>query len=135
METLIFENTCASVYYIPELQLGKIVWNGNPAGDLYKDPFRKLIAHAVHHPTPNFLSDTTNQGIVNPENRKWFETHAIPDAINAGLKRAGIITSANVFKRYYLNMILSATNKFGLPVKMFESEEEAHKWFESFTKK
>lgn len=132
MDELIYENSCAKVYYNAPLQLGKIIWNGSPAGADYQNPFKKLLEYSRTKPVPNFLSDTTNQGIVNPENRKWFETNAIPEAMKCGLKRAAIVTSANVFKRYYLNMILASTNKFGLPVKLFETEGEAVKWFASF---
>jgi hypothetical protein len=129
MENMIFENRCTKVYYNADLQLGKIVWNGIPSAMEYKEPFLKLIDHAKTVPIPNFLSDTTNQGVVNPESRKWFEKEMLPAAMKAGLKRAGVVSNSNVFKRYYINMIIGATNKFALPVKIFSNEEDALKWF------
>jgi hypothetical protein len=49
----------------------------------------------------------------------------VPMAINAGLKRAAVITSGNAFKRYYVNMILSSVAKFNIPFKIFGDEQEA----------
>lgn len=72
-----------------------------------------------------FLSDTRDQGIVNPENRKWFEKEMVPTAIKAGLKRVAVITNGNAFKRYYLIMILSAVNKLNVPFRIFSEEQEA----------
>ena len=56
----------------------------------------------------------------------------IPKGIDVGLKRAGVIFDGNVFKKYYLNMIIKVTNKFGLPLKIFNKQEEAIEWFKSF---
>ena len=51
----------------------------------------------------------------------------IPKAIEAGLKRVGVVFDGNVFKKYYLNVILAATNKFGLPLKVFTDLETGFK--------
>ena len=95
----------------------------------YKEPFLKLIEHSKKVLITNFLSGTTKQGVVNPVTRKWFEKEMLPSAIKAGLKRAAAVSDSNVFKRYYINMIIGATNKFGLPIKVFSNEEDAIKWF------
>jgi hypothetical protein len=36
-----------------------------------------------------------------------------------------VLTDSNVFKMYYLNMILSAVNKFNMPFKIFNDEDKA----------
>ena len=129
MDELILETRCAKVYYNPDVKLGKVVWDGTPNLVEYKEPFLKLIEHSKKVPISNFLSDTTKQGVVNPEIRKWFEKEMLPSAMKAGLKRAAAVSDSNVLKRYYINMIIGATNKFALPVKVFSKEEEAIKWF------
>lgn len=129
MDQLILETRCAKVYYNPEYKLGKVVWDGTPSLMEYREPFLKLIEHSKTVTITNFLSDTTKQGVVNPETRKWFEKEMLPSAMKAGLKRAAAVSDSNVFKRYYINMIIGATNKFALPVKVFSKEEDALKWF------
>ena len=126
MEEKIFESGCATVYYIRDKTLGKIVWHGSPLYDEYKKPFQALIDLAKKGTSvTRFLSDIREQGIVSPENRKWFEKEMIPAAMDGGLKRASVVSGSNAFKMYYINLILSSVNKFNLPFKIFNSEEKA----------
>jgi len=92
--------------------------------------FTVLLEFAKTTKVENFLSDIRNQGVVSPDSRKWFEKEALPAGMKLGLQRAGVIIDGNIFKRYYINMIISSTNKFGLPLKVFSTEEDALNWFE-----
>ncbi|HDP76147.1 MAG TPA: hypothetical protein ENN49_09820 [Bacteroidales bacterium] len=59
----------------------------------------------------------------------------LPQAINQGLKWAAVVFDGNTFKRYYLNLILQVANVYGLPLKFFNSKEDAYKWAESLNLK
>lgn len=52
----------------------------------------------------------------------------LPAAIKEGLICASSIFDGNVFKKYYMNMIISASGKFGLPLKLASNEAEAIDW-------
>ncbi len=123
----------AQVTFTPSIRLGKITWKRKPTADEYKKGFSTLLEYAQNEElVGNFMSDIRNQGVVAPENRKWFETEMLPAAIDAGLKRAAVIFDGNIFKKYYLNILIGVSNKFGLPLKLFNSEEEALKWIHQF---
>ena len=129
MEKEIFKETYVRVVYDTERFIGKVIWTGSPTPEQYKVPFKVLLDFAAKgNKVTRFLSDTRDQGVVNPENRKWFEKEMVPAAIKAGLKRAAAVTGGNVFKKYYVNMILSAVNKFGMPLRVFLDEESAVKF-------
>lgn len=134
MKQVISDHDYAEISYDPSLKLGAVVWKRKPNNSEYQNAFETLIEYSKKHPVENFLSDIRNQGVVSPENRKWFETVMIPKAIDHGLKRAASVFDGNVFKKYYVNMILQAINKFGVPLKLFSTEEDAIKWFQSFYK-
>ena len=126
MEQKILEAPYVMVYYFPDKNMGKIVWSGVPTGEEYKKPFLALIDLAKKGTiVTRFLSDIRKQGIVAPDSRKWFEKEMIPAAIENGLKRAAVVSDGNAFKTYYINLILSAVNKFNLPFKIFNSEDKA----------
>jgi hypothetical protein len=91
-----------------------------------------MIAFGRKHPVDGMLSDITNQGVISPDNRKWFEKEMMPQAVEAGLKRGAIVTSGNAFKLYYINLILSAVNKFPIATKLFNNQKDALTWLESF---
>jgi hypothetical protein len=132
MKKIILDTDYAEVSHEPELGLGKIQWKRKTSLEEYQYAFITLVEYAKSHDAQNFLSDIREQSVVSPENRRWFEEEMIPKAIGVGLKRAGVIFDGNVFKKYYLNMIIKVTNKFGLPLKIFNTEEEAIEWFKSF---
>lgn len=131
MEKVILDTEYAVISHNSELKLGKIVWKRKTSTEEYQYAFITLLEYAKIHPTDNFLSDIRNQSVVSPENRKWFEEEMLPKAIDTGLKRAGVIFDGNIFKKYYINMIIKVSNKFGMPLKMFSTEKEAIEWFKS----
>ena len=131
MKKVILDTDYAEISHNPELKLGKIVWKRKTTTEEYKYAFITLLEYAKKHPTDNFLSDIRNQSVVSPENRRWFEKEMLPNAIETGLKRAAVVFDGNVFKKYYINMIIKVSNKFGMPLKMFNSEEDAVEWFKS----
>lgn len=130
-DIVIFNESYAQLTYYPSLKMIKVVWNGIASAEQYKLTIETALSFQKkeHEPIENYLSNILKQGIVNPESRKWFEQDAMPRASEQGLKRAGVVFDGNVFKKYYLNLILQATNKYKLPMRLFTTEEEAISWF------
>jgi len=128
MNPKIFEAPYAEVTYYPENRLLVLVWSGSPSKEEYKLPFLTMIDFGRKNPVDAMLSDISNQGIISPDNRKWFEKEMMPQAVAAGLKRAAIVTNGNAFKLYYINLILGAVNKFPITTKLFNKRNEALSW-------
>ena len=108
--------------------IGKIQWKGTCTSQEYRASFLYLIDLQSKYNLTRFLSDVREQGTINPEDRKWFEAEAVPKSINMGLKAAAVVFNGNAFKKYYLNLIIQATNKFKLPLKLFGDVENAEEW-------
>jgi hypothetical protein len=126
MEQKNFESSCAQVYYLPDLGIGKIIWRGSVTQEEYKKPFLALVDLASKgKKVLRFLSDTRNQGVVSLESRKWFEKEMVPLAIVQGLMRGAVVSNSNMFKTYYINLILSTTQKLNRPFKVFNDEQKA----------
>lgn len=130
----IFNENFATITYHQDAKMIKIVWNGAFSKEQYQQAIESALDFQLKAklPVENYLSNILKQGIVNPESRKWFEQVAMPRATKQGLKRAAVVFDGNVFKKYYLNLILQATSVYRLPLKLFSSEQEAIMWFESF---
>lgn len=129
VSNIVLDTNYALVTYYPSLRIGKVEWLAKANSTEYQGAIITLMDYAEKHPVHYYLSDITKQSVVSPEDRKWFENIMIPMAIGKGLKKAGVIFAGNVFKKYYVNMILQVTNKLGLPLKLFSTEAEAIKWF------
>ena len=132
MKDLIFDTTYAKVTYDSEKRMMVLVWDGSPNQDEYKKPFLTMLEYGQKNPVDGMLSDISKQGIINPDNRKWFEKEMMPKAIATGLKRGAIVTNGNAFKLYYINLILSAVNKFPIATKLFNNQKDALDWLDSF---
>lgn len=133
-EKVILNENYVRITYRQNIKTVKVVWVGSFSKDQYQHAVEAALDFQLKEkfPVDNYLSDILKQGIVNPESRKWFEQVAMPRAVKQGLKRAAIIFDGNVFKKYYINLILQATNAYKLPLKFFSTEEDALKWFQSF---
>lgn len=133
-EKIIFSENHVKITYHHNIKTVKVVWNGTFSKEQYQQAIEAALDFHLkgEFPVDNYLSDILKQGIVNPESRKWFEQVAMPRAVKQGLKRAAIVFDGNVFKKYYINLILQATNAYKLPLKFFSSEQEAIMWFQSF---
>jgi hypothetical protein len=132
MNTPVFNAPYATVTYDPAKRLLLLIWDGNPAKDEYRKPFQAMLDFGKRTPVDSMLSDISKQGIISPENRKWFEKDMMPEAVRAGLKRGAIVTNGNAFKLYYINLILSAVNKFPITTKLFNNQPDALQWLDSF---
>lgn len=132
-EIVVFNEHFAKVTYHLNHKMIKVEWNGTFSKEEYQLAIETALDFQLKKGfhVENYLSNILHQGIVNPISRKWFEQVAIPRAIKQGLKRAGVVFDGNVFKKYYLNLILQASSAYKLPLKFFNSEEEAIKWFTS----
>jgi len=133
-EKTILNENFVKITYHQNIKTVKVVWNGTFSKEQYQHAIEAALDFHLkgEFPVDNYLSDILKQGIVNPESRKWFEQVAMPRAVKQGLKRAAIVFDGNVFKKYYINLILQATNAYKLPLKFFSSEQEALMWFQSF---
>lgn len=135
IEKVLLDTDFVQVVIVAELKLGKIIWKRKPETIEYRSAFQTLLQYAAKDELSNFISDIRNQGVVSPDDRKWFEREMLPAAINGGLKRAAVVFDGNIFKKYYLNLIMGASNKFGLPIKVFLSDEEALTWIDKCMEK
>lgn len=124
----ILDTPYAKVTFNKSHQLGQITWKGKATSVEYQNAFNVLLDFQKSETITRYISDIRKQGIISPSDRKWFETVALPKAIEQGLKASAVVFDGNAFKKYYINIILAATNKFGLPTKLFSTYEEAEKW-------
>lgn len=115
-------------FYYPEIKLMHFIWKQRAFGDAYRQAFLDGIDYSHDHPTKYFLSDIRNQGVVGPEDRKWFESVALPGAIENGVIKVGVVFEGNVFKRYYINMLLQHFVSRGVPMKFFSTTNSAFEW-------
>ncbi len=94
----------------------------------YKKPYLISLEYQKINEVFGILVDSKEQGVIPPAFRKWFQEFAVKEGIENGLKRAAVVSEANVFKRYYFNHILNSASKFGFEIKVYPTLDEALAW-------
>ncbi|MBN1116724.1 MAG: hypothetical protein JXA77_05950 [Bacteroidales bacterium] len=125
---LFIENEFVKGYYYSEIKLMHLVWQERAVGDDYRKPFLAAYDFSEQKGGKYFLSDIRKQGIVGPDDRKWFEEDALPKAIERGMIKAGVVFDGNTFKMYYINMLLKRFMNKGIPMKFFKDTYSAINW-------
>ena len=122
------------LYYVPKYKVGVTKWSGGKiSSENYRKTFETLINYINDgHDFVNYISDLTNQPIIPPTDRKWFQSYVLIEAEKVGLKRGAVVISGNPFKKYYMNLIIRASGKYNINIKLFSDMEVAQKWVVSF---
>lgn len=125
---LLLDKPFASVYHFTDTKIGYVYWKKSPSFEQYKEPFEVLLERHEKSPIDYFLSDIINQGVSSGEKKEWFKEVALKKAIDGGVKKGAVIINDNPFKEFYVNIILKATNRMGLPFKIFRNIDQAKSW-------
>ena len=122
---VIFKTEYVEVTFDEKKELGLITWNSKCTSDEYRLTFNTLLKFQEKVVITKYITDIRNQGVINPTDRKWFESFVFPRAIELGINAFAVVFDGNVFKKYYINVILSVVNKFNVPSKAFNDLDEA----------
>jgi len=125
---LLLDKPFASVYHFKDSKIGYVYWKKSASFEEYKKPFEVLLEKHKKNPIDYFLSDIINQGVTSSEKKDWFREIALKKAIDGGVKKGAVIINDNPFKEFYVNIVLKATNKMGLPFKIFRNVDQAKDW-------
>lgn len=123
-----FQNEFAQINYLEDEKTIEIIWNKRTSSEMYRALFTKGVEALAKHSCTNWISDTTNQGLVAPDDRKWLESQKIPEAIKSGLRNIAVLVSKDVFKKYYVDSVKKQVEKSHLSMQYFEDRENAIQW-------
>lgn len=130
----IFENEFARGCYYPEIKAAEIKWKKSIVpSEKYRESFNKIIEFTENHPFVSYISDAVLQGVISPDDRKWFQNEVVPRAVKQGLKYGAVVIKKDPFKKYYMNAILRFLNrKSSITMKIFYDYDKTIEWLKSF---
>lgn len=126
---ILFDKEYCIITYEKDKNLISLVWKRIISSEEYRRGFEVLKNIILEKQIKRLLTDSRNQGIISPDDRKWLETKVIPVAIKGGLKYVATVLAKDVFKQYYLTKIQSKSKKSGMSeFEIFESIQKAKEW-------
>ena len=125
MKEILRENEFSEVSYTKETDLIEVVWKSKMVSS---EEYRATWNATVGIKFTFFLSDGRKQGLVLPNDRKWFQEVVIKEAVKQGLTTAVVIIADNPFKKYYMNMIFKVVKVSGVRMKIFTDYDKGKEW-------
>lgn len=129
METIFNEHN-ATVAYEKDLNAIRVIWKTQNTSAEYRKTLTAALDGIKKYKAAHYLGDVNKQGVVSPNDRKWFQDNIIPEAVKNGLKRAAMVLPEDIFKKYYLNQVKNTTDTLKLDMRYFPSMKQAEDWLE-----
>ncbi len=128
MEEIILDTDFVKITYKPDAKLLVQRWKRVITSEEYRKGFQTSLDTVIKYNIPLFLSDTTKEGIISPEDRKWLEEEVIPKAVQNGLKYSATIMNKDLLKKYYLSKLKNASEQSGMRFRIFDDYDEGIQW-------
>lgn len=88
----IFENEYANGSYFKEIKAAEIKQKkAIIPSEEYRDAFNKIIEFTENHPFVNYIGNAVLQGVISPDDRKWFQEEIVPKAVKQELKYGAVV--------------------------------------------
>ncbi len=128
MEEIILDTDFVKITYDTEAKLLIQRWKRIVTSEEYRKAFQVSLEAVSKYNIPLFLSDTSKEGVISPEDRKWLEEVIIPKAVKNGLKYSATIMDKDLYKKYYLSKLKNASEESGMRFRIFDNYDEGLKW-------
>ncbi len=128
MEEIILDTDFVKITYDTEAKILIQRWKRIVTSEEYRKAFQASLDAVSKYNIPLFLSDTSKEGVISPEDRKWLEEVIIPQAVKNGLKYSATIMDKDLYKKYYLSKLKNASEESGMRFRIFDDYDEGLKW-------
>lgn len=127
-----FENESAQLYYDAHINNTAIIWKRSVTSEEYHKVFEVMLQTIRTYNTPGWIADLRDQGVISPEDQKWFIANVLKSAAENGLKRIGTVGFTDPVRADYYKRMIAVTGDFGIELKVFNSIEAAVAWMKGF---
>ena len=105
----ILGNEFAAIFFDEASNSLILIWKKPATTESYRSIFTYFLNKIKEYKVESIISDIFYQGLVATENRSWLQNVIIPEVINQGVRKVGIITPNDVFSRFYIESVKNGT--------------------------
>jgi signal transduction histidine kinase len=129
-EQVLLDESFAKIFYDATLNCTGVIWRGPITGDQYKTTYLHGIEFLKAYNTPNWITDLTNQGHVDPADQQWLFREIIPIGVRNGLARIAGVRPPVLDEPTdaYLKGIEHSLRILGITFRSFATFPEACEW-------
>ncbi|MCS7020043.1 MAG: hypothetical protein RMJ87_13775 [Cytophagales bacterium] len=110
----------------------EMAWK-SAAADMTDEEFKAIFLHYVeltekYHPHSLLVHSQEQSYVVMPHMQQWLDTHVIPRAYWAGVKKVALVVSKDIFVQISVEQIMDEPHAQWLQARFFSSVELAREW-------
>lgn len=127
---ILYNEPYAQIFYDAKMNATGVKWTTSVSGQQYQQVFTRCLEFLKFYNTPNWFSDISDQGIINPDDQRWMVETILPEAARNGLKRIAAITpnAKEPAVIEYLARVKNTIAELTLEYGYFSTFEEASLW-------
>ena len=122
----LFENSFSEINYLEEHKCLVQVWKKFCMPEDFRKVQLKTAELFKAHNCVNFISDTTDAGVLKKEETEWAAKTITPQLVEAGMREMNFVVPKNVFTQMTLDN-LTKQEAQDMPMHFFPSMEDAVK--------
>ncbi len=129
-EQVLLDESDSKIIYNAILGAAGVVCRGRIASQQFRFMYLKVIEFMKTYDTPNWITDLTHQGPVDPKDQQWLFAEILPHAIETGLRRLAVVhpSSSTDDVNSYLKGIKDTLQTSGIAIRNFGSWADARQW-------
>ncbi len=127
---ILYDETFAELFYDAELNATGVIWKGPITSEQYRSVFRKCLDLFYSFNTPNYISDISAQGPIEPSDQRWMLQEILPYTTKNGLRKIAVVYPEviDLPLQEYIQHVDETIKKLGLYHHVFTSFEGAFDW-------
>jgi len=120
----LFETNYCEINYLEDSKTLVQEWKKFCMPEEFRTAQNKTVELFKAHNCVNFISDTTNAGVLKKEETEWAAKTITPQLVESGMKEINFIVPNNVFAQMTLDN-LTKQEQGGLPLNFFPNVTDA----------
>ncbi|MDX2302034.1 MAG: hypothetical protein NW226_04500 [Microscillaceae bacterium] len=124
----IFESKYVQVNYNPVTNSVETIWKDFATSDEFRKTIDIVYEAMIKNKPQNWVVDFTRAGVVAVKDQEWFYNKVLPKMARAGIKKAPVVASGDVFSKMHSDEAKRHMNRMGIESRYFENRQAIEEW-------
>ena len=124
----IFESKYVQINYNTITNSVETIWKDFATSDEFRKTIDIVYDAIIKNKPQNWVVDFKRAGVVAVKDQEWFYNKVLPKIARAGIKRAPVVMSDDVFSKAHSDEAKRHMNRMGIESKYFENRQVIEEW-------
>jgi hypothetical protein len=117
-----------SVIYNAKVPCVEMTWRGYATSPMFRETNERVLRVIEERRADRLLGDVLDFILIGADDQQWLNENWLPRAMEAGLRRAGLIQPVYYFNRVAVENVVQKVDQNRLKVGYFQEATSAREW-------